>query len=79
MLDRGRGNCDGRGGMGRISEKFALCHFGREGPLWLRFGYHSFSDITLSLKNAWQCSGRAIILIVYYYSARYCTVLLYAV
>lgn len=33
MLDRGRGNCDRRGGMGRISEKFVLCHFGREGPL----------------------------------------------
>jgi hypothetical protein len=52
MFDRGRGNCDRRGGMGRISEKFVLCHFGREGPLLLRFGYHSFSDITLSLKNA---------------------------
>jgi hypothetical protein len=52
MFDRGRGNCDRRGGMGRISEKFVLCHFGWEGPLLLRFGYHSFSDITLSLKNA---------------------------
>ncbi|KAJ6416113.1 hypothetical protein OIU84_004837 [Salix udensis] len=68
------------GGMGweKLVKNCALS-FWQGGPSLIRVWEHSSQNITLSLKNALKCSGRAIILIVYYYPARYCFVLLYAV